>query len=59
MKTVLSDLQRAGEAYETELEGGIVTEALDRFGDRVNEWAYLNAEYIEMARVELIGGLER
>jgi hypothetical protein len=58
-KLLLSDLQRAGEAVETEIEGGIDTEALDRFPMSVDEWAYQNAEYIEMAQVELIRGLER
>ena len=57
-KTLLSDLQRSGEAYETELEGGIDSEALDLFTDRVNEWAYANAEQIELAQVGLIRGLE-
>jgi hypothetical protein len=58
-KTLLSDLLRAGEAFETELEGGIDSENLDRFDQRVNEWAYQHAEDIEMAQVELIRGLER
>jgi hypothetical protein len=60
-KTLLSDLLRAGEAYETELEGNIDSENLDLFGedDGVNEWAYAHAEEIEMAHVELIRGLER
>jgi hypothetical protein len=58
-KTLLSDLLRAGEAYETELEGNIDSETLDLFGDRVNEWAYGRAEEIELAQVELIRGLER
>jgi hypothetical protein len=59
-KTLLSQLYAAGEAYETELEGGIDTERLDRFDDdRVNEWAYLNMEHIEVAQVELIRGFER
>jgi hypothetical protein len=57
-KTLLSDLLRAGEAYETELEGGIDSEALDLFTDRINEWAYANAEEIEMAQVGLLRGLE-
>ena len=58
-KTLLSFLMAAGEAYET--EGGIDSENLDLFGDddRVNEWAYVPAEEIEMAQVELIRGLER
>jgi hypothetical protein len=46
------------EAYETELEGGIDSENLDLFGDRVNKWAYVHAEEIEMAQVELTAGLE-
>jgi hypothetical protein len=60
-KTLLSFLMAAGEAYETELEGNIDSENLDLFGDddRVNEWAYVHAEEIEMAQVELIRGLER
>jgi hypothetical protein len=59
-KTLLSDLQRAGEAYETELEWGIDSENADLFGDsKINEWAYLHAEDIEMAQVELIRGLDR
>jgi hypothetical protein len=60
-KTLLSLLYAAGEAYETELEGNIDSENLDLFGDdnRVNEWAYVHAEDIEMAQVELIRGLER
>jgi hypothetical protein len=60
-KTLLSFLMAAGEAYETELEGNIDSENLDLFGDddRVNEWAYVHAEDIEMAQVELIRGLER
>jgi hypothetical protein len=58
-KTLLSDLQRAGEAYETELEGGIDSEALDLFTDRVNEWAYLHADNIEMAQVERGRAFER
>jgi hypothetical protein len=55
----LSDLERAGEAFATELDGGIDTEHLDRWPMPVNEWAYLNAEFIEMAQVGLIGGLDR
>jgi hypothetical protein len=58
-KTLLSDLMAAGEAFETELEGGIDTERLDGFPQSINEWAYLNAEYIELAQVGLIRGLER
>jgi hypothetical protein len=58
-KTLLSDLLRAGEAYETELEGNIDSENLDLFDDRVNDWAYAHAEEIEMAQVELIRGVER
>jgi hypothetical protein len=59
-KTLLSVLSAAGEAYETELEGGIDSENLDIFDDdRVNEWAYVHAEGIEMAQVELIRGVER
>jgi hypothetical protein len=57
-KTLLSDLLRAGEAYETELEGGIDSERLDRWPMPVNEWAYVHAEEIEMAQVELGRGLE-
>jgi hypothetical protein len=53
-KTLLSSLYAAGEAYETELEGGIDTENLDQFDMKTNEWAYLNME-----QVELIRGLER
>jgi hypothetical protein len=53
-------LYAAGEAYETELEGNIDSENLDLFDDRVHNWAYVHAEEIEMAQVELIrGGLER
>jgi hypothetical protein len=58
-KTLLSNLQRAAEAWETELEGGIDSEALDRWPEHVCDWAYENAEAIEMAQVELIRGLER
>ena len=58
-KTLLSLLYAAGEEFETELEGGIDSENLDRFDDRVNEWAYVHAEDIERAQVELIRGLER
>jgi hypothetical protein len=58
-KTLLSHLYAAGEAYETELEGGIDSENLDLFDMKTNEWAYLNMEHIEMAQVELIRGLER
>jgi hypothetical protein len=58
-KTLLSFLYAAGEAYETELEGGIDSENLDLFDMKTNEWAYLNMEHIEMAQVELIRGLER
>jgi hypothetical protein len=58
-KTLLSELYAAGEAYETELEGGIDSDALDRFPMILNEWAYVKAEEIEMAQVELIRGLER
>ena len=58
-KTLLSQLYAAGEAYETELEGGIDSDALDRFPMILNEWAYVKAEEIEMAQVELIRGLER
>jgi hypothetical protein len=57
-KTLLSFLYAAGEAYETELEGGIDSEALDRFPGAVNDWAYAHAEEIEMAQVELSRGLE-
>jgi hypothetical protein len=57
-KTLLSFLFAAGEAYETELEGNIDSENLDLFPMPVNEWAYLNAEAIEVAQVELIRGLE-
>jgi hypothetical protein len=61
VKSLLSFLMAAGEAYETELEGNIDSENLDLFGDddRVNEWAYVHAEELEMAHVELIRGLER
>jgi hypothetical protein len=58
-KKLLGDLLRAGEAFETELEGNIDSENLDLFDDRVNEWAYVRAEDLEMAQVELIRGLER
>jgi hypothetical protein len=58
-KTLLSHLYAAGEAYETELEGNIDSENLDLFDMPVNEWAYVHAEEIEMAQVELIRGLER
>jgi hypothetical protein len=58
-KTLLSLLYAAGDAYETELEGGIDSENLDLFPMPVNEWTYVNAEEIEMAQVELSGGLER
>jgi hypothetical protein len=58
-KTLLSFLSAAGEAYETELEGGIDSENLDLFDQRVNEWAYVHAEDIEMAQVELSRGIER
>jgi hypothetical protein len=58
-ETLLSFLSAAGEAYVTELEGGIDSENLDLFPGKVNEWAYVNAEEIEMAQVELTGGLER
>jgi hypothetical protein len=59
-KTLLSFLSDAGEAYETELEGRIDSENADLFGDsKINEWAYVNAEEIEVAQVELIRGLER
>jgi hypothetical protein len=58
-KTLLSFLMAAGEAYETELEGGIDSENLDRFDQRVNDWAYQHAEDIEMAQVELGRGFER
>jgi hypothetical protein len=58
-KTLLSVLYAAGEAYETELGGGIDSENLDLFDMPVNEWAYVHAEEIEMAQVELIRGLER
>ena len=58
-KTLLSDLLRAGEAYETELEGNIDSENLDLFDDRVNDWVYAHAEDIELAHVELIRGVER
>jgi hypothetical protein len=58
-KLLLSDLQRAGEAFETELEGGIDSENLDLFPQSVNSWAYDNAGAIEVAQVELIRGLER
>jgi hypothetical protein len=52
-------LYAAGEAYETELGAGIDSENLDLFDMPVNEWAYVHAEEIEMAQVELIRGLER
>jgi hypothetical protein len=58
-ETLLSWLYAASEAYETELEGNLDSESLDMFPMPVNEWAYLNAEYIEMAQVGLIRGLER
>jgi hypothetical protein len=58
-KTLLSQLYSAGEAYETELEGGIDSENLDLFDDRVNEWAYVHSEDIEMAQVEMVRGFER
>jgi hypothetical protein len=59
-KTLLSFLYAAGEAYETELEGNIDSENLDLFPHpQVTEWAYVHAEEIEMAQVELIRGLER
>ena len=54
----MSFLGAAGEAYETELEGNIDSENLDLFDDRVNEWAYVHAEEIELAQVGLIRGLE-
>jgi hypothetical protein len=57
-KTLLSHLYAAGEAYETELEGGIDSENLDLFDMKTNEWAYLNMEHIEMAQVELGRGME-
>jgi hypothetical protein len=57
-RKLLSDLGRAAEAFETELEGGIDSEALDRFPGAVNDWAYAHAEEIEMAQVELGRGLE-
>jgi hypothetical protein len=57
-KTLLSDLRRAAGAQETELEGGIDSEALDRFPGAVNDWAYAHAAEIEMAQVELGRGLE-
>jgi hypothetical protein len=42
------------------LEWGIDSENADLFGDsKINEWAYLHAEDIEMAQVELIRGLDR
>jgi hypothetical protein len=52
-------LYAANEAYLTELEGNIDSENLDLFPMSVNEWAYVHAEDIEMAQVELIRGLER
>jgi hypothetical protein len=59
-KTLLSFLYAAGESYFNELEGRIDSENADLFGDtRVNEWAYLNLEDIEVAQVGLIRGLER
>ena len=59
-KTLLSFLYTAGESYFNELEGRIDSENADLFGDtRVNEWAYLNLEDIEVAQVGLIRGLER
>ena len=54
----MSFLYAAGEAYETELEGNINSGNLDLFPMPVNEWAYLQAEEIEVAQVELISGLE-
>jgi hypothetical protein len=57
-KTLLSTLYAAGEAYETELEGGIDSENLDLFDMKTNEWAYLNMEHIEVAQVELGRGME-
>jgi hypothetical protein len=58
-KTLLSFLYAAGEAYETEVEGNIDSENLDLFPHpQVTEWAYVHAEEIEMAQVELIRGLE-
>jgi hypothetical protein len=58
-KTLLSFLYAANEAYLTELEGNIDSENLELFPMSVNEWAYVHAEDIEMAQVELIRGLER
>ena len=58
-KTLLSDLYAACEAFETELEGGIDSERLDRWLMPVNEWAYDRAEQIELAKVELVRGVER
>jgi hypothetical protein len=58
-KTLLSHLYAAGEAYETELEGGIDSENLDLFDMKTNEWAYLSMEHIEVAQVELGRGFER
>src|SRR5829696_9305846 len=57
-KTLLSHLYAAGEAYETELEGGIGSENLDLFDMKTNAWAYDHLEQIEMAQVDLITGLE-
>jgi hypothetical protein len=58
-EALLSFLGAAGEAYVTELEGSIDSENADLFGDsKINEWAYVNAEDIEMAQVELSRGLE-
>jgi hypothetical protein len=57
-KTLLSFLYAANEAYLTELEGNIDSENLDLFPMPVNEWAYVNAEEIEMAQAELGRGLE-
>ena len=58
-ETLMSLLGAAGEAYVTELEGGIDSENLDIFDDRFNEWAYQMSAEIGMAQIELSGGLER
>jgi hypothetical protein len=56
---LLSFLSAAGEAYVTEFEGNIDSENLDLFPIPVSEWAYVNAEEISVAQLELSGGLER
>jgi hypothetical protein len=57
--TLLSFLYAANEAYLTELEGNIDSENLELFPMPVNEWAYVHAEDMEMAQVELGRGLEQ